>query len=195
MAHGDDATWARAFMASAGVHLGDDAVTRHHSPAWQEARAVATLPERLRQLAVDREVEVREGVASRGDCPLGILIALAHDRAPDVRIAVAGSARLSRAIAELLCGDRESSVLKALARNDSLPLDLLERLAFHKREDVRRLAARRLDQRRGAAVNRTDADAAPDPSGTVQGAVMMVPLPPELRDRWTPTGERLRPAT
>jgi hypothetical protein len=67
-----------------------------------------------------------------------------------------------------------------------LPLDLLEKLAFHKREEVRRVATRRLDERRAAA--------GASPEAQADQGVMVVAIPLELRDRWTPAGDRLRPA-
>jgi hypothetical protein len=74
-----------------------------------------------------------------------MLATLAHDHRVAVRIAVAANTATTRAIVEHLMGDRDASVVKALARNDSTPVDLIERIATHRKADVRRVAARRLD--------------------------------------------------
>ena len=176
----EDNGWARAFMASSSVSMSDATRAREFPPEWHEARADATQPERLLRLAVHRNHWVREAVANRDDCPLGVLITLAHDRAVDVRVAVAANKRIGRAVAEHLITDRETSVLRALIHNDRVPEDLIEKLAFHRRDAVRLAAAKRIDSRPLAAL-------APTPG------LVIVPLPAELRDRPTPQSPRLRP--
>lgn len=176
----EDNGWARAFMASSGVSMSDTTRAREMPPEWYEARADATVPERLLRLAVHRDHWVREAVARREDCPLGVLITLAHDRALDVRVAVGANRRISRAVAEHLMNDREVSVLKALIHNERVPEDLIERLAFHRRDQVKLAAARRMLE---------------TPSPPQQGPphLVVVPIPSELRDRAAPLSARLRP--
>ena len=176
----EDNGWARAFMASSSVSMSDATRAREMPPEWHEARAEATPPARLLRLAVHRDHWVREAVALREDCPLGVLITLAHDRAVNVRVAVAANTRIGRAVAEHLVTDRENSVLRALIHNERVPEDLIERLAFHKRDSVRLAAAKRIDAR-------PTAPPAPGPG------LVIVPLPAELRDRAMPQSARLRP--
>ena len=176
----EDSGWARAFMASSSVSMSDATRTRDLPPEWHEARADATAPARLLRLAVHSDHWVREAVALREDCPLGVLITLAHDRALDVRVAVAANKRIGRAVAEHLITDRENSVLRALIHNERVPEDLIERLAFHKRDAIRLAAAKRIDARPNAAP-------APTPG------LVIVPLLAELRDRARPPSARLRP--
>jgi len=176
----DDSGWARAFMASSSVSMSDATRARDLPPEWHEARADATAPDRLLRLAVHRDHLVREAVALREDCPLGVLITLAHDRAVDVRVAVAANKRIGRAVAEHLIADRETSVLRALIHNARVPEDLIERLAFHKRDTVRLAAAKRIDSR-------------PTTSPAPTPGLVIVPLPHELRDRALPQTVRLRP--
>jgi hypothetical protein len=88
---------------------------------------------------------VREIVAGRPDCPLGILITLTHDRVPDVRAAVAGNPIASSSILEHLADDKSVEVILALVDNPALSPELLERLAFHRRPEVRAQAAVKLN--------------------------------------------------
>ena len=176
----EDNGWARAFMASSSVSMSDATRTREYPPEWHEARADATPPERLLRLAVHRDHWVREAVAHREDCPLGVLITLAHDRAVDVRVAVAANQRIGRAVAEHLITDRETAVLRALIHNEHVPEDLIDKLAFHRRDTVRLVAAKRIDAR------------PPSTHASTPGLVI-VPLPAELRDRSIPQTARLRP--
>lgn len=189
MAGPGESSWTRALMASSGIAMGHDEMPRHATPEWREAAAKETPLSRLHKLAQARDPEVREVIARRDDCPMGLLAALSHDRSAHVRAGVAGNRRLTRAVAEHLAQDRDVRVLKSLARNQQTPLWLLERMALHRKEDVRRVASRRLDERLGsgsAVLSRTEAleaHAGPRRSGE---------LPAELRDRveaapmWTP---------
>jgi hypothetical protein len=108
---------------------------------------------------------VREIIASRSDCPLGIMVTLTHDRETDVRAAVAGNTSASRTVMEHLTDDKQIPVLEALINNPALPPDLLEAMAFHRRSEVRGLVTARLD---GASA----------PSAQQQDGAT-----PELRDR------------
>jgi hypothetical protein len=171
-----DGAWSRALLASSGVTMHGSDDPHHASAQLREARAEDTPRVRLRALATARDPDVREAVARRSDCPVGALASLAHDRKDDVRVAVAANPSAGRAIIEHLMHDRSSSVLAAIARNPATDRDLLESLAVHRREEVRRVAARELD-----------------------GGLREVPapidephLPPELRDRSAAAAE---PAT
>ena len=88
---------------------------------------------------------VRATVAGRDDCPLGLMVTLAHDFHIDVRCAVARNPIAQRTVMAYLAADRHVEVLKALIENPSLPEEILEELAFHKKKEVRAAAAERLD--------------------------------------------------
>lgn len=160
-------------MASSGVALAHDGGPRHASPEWLEASAPETPLARLQQLASCKEIAVREVVARRLDCPMGLLATLAHDVRSEVRAGVAGNPRITQAVAEHLVGDKDPRVLKALSRNHVAPLELVQRLALHKRDEVRRVAVRQLQERMELR--------APEASQGTRGD-----LPFELRDRVAP---------
>ena len=171
MAGGEGSSWTRALMASSGVALAHDAGPRHASPEWLEASAPETPLSRLQKLASCKEIAVREVIARRLDCPMGLLATLAHDARSEVRAGVAGNPRITQAVAERLVDDKDPRVLKALSRNHDIALDLLQRLVTHKKDEVRRVAARQLDERLAKG------QSAEAPAGD---------LPFELRDRVTP---------
>lgn len=173
MAGGDGSSWTRALMASSGVALAHDVGPRHASPEWLEASAPETPLARLQALAGCKEIAVREVVARRLDCPMGLLATLAHDARSEVRAGVAGNPRITQAVAEHLVGDKDPRVLKALSRNHEIPLQLVQRLAAHKKDDVRRVAVRQLHERMELR--------APDLTQGAGGD-----LPAELRDRVAP---------
>jgi len=96
-------------------------------------------------LGSSRNALVRGAVAARPDCPLGLMVTLAHDYSAEVRCAVARNASAQRTVMVYLASDRSVDVLKALLQNPSLPPDVVEELAFHKKSEVRSAAAARLD--------------------------------------------------
>ncbi len=96
-------------------------------------------------LAQSRNRTVRETIASRGDVPLGIQAALAQDDATEVRSAIAGNAHTVRSVLDHLRSDKSQAVLASLLANANVPLEIVEGLAFHRRTEVRRLAASRLN--------------------------------------------------
>ncbi len=173
MAGGDGSSWTRALMASSGVALGHDNGPRHASAEWVEASTQETPLRRLQELASCREIAVREVVARRPDCPMGLLATLAHDARSEVRAGVAGNPRITQAVAEHLVADKDPRVLKALSRNHAIPVGLVQRLASHKKDDVRRVALRQLQERMelGSAA-----------ASSTRGG----DLPFELRDRVSP---------
>lgn len=154
----DDASWSRALMASAGVAVHGQGERTHRSAQWHEAAAIDTPRPRLLVLGMSRDPEVRCLVGARPDCPMGMLSTLAHDRHTEVRQAVAGNARLVDAVAQVLSKDRSPEVLKALARNEGIDIALIQRLALHKREDVRRVAAKTLNARTAPGAEAATAD-------------------------------------
>ncbi|WP_084074138.1 hypothetical protein [Demequina sp. NBRC 110052] len=182
MSGSDDSSWSRALMASSGIALDHGEASQQRSAEWHEAGSAALTRERLMQLASHREAEVREVIALRGDCPMGVLATLAYDRRPQVRRAVAASARVATAIAAHLSTDRDPSVLRALARNPVVADEVLQGLARHRREEVSatadRMLAARAEERANRASGRDLRAGATGPS-----------LPSELRDRYesTPT--------
>lgn len=182
-----DSSWTRALMASSGIAVGHDQTPRHESAEWHEASAAGTSLARLQKLATFRDESIRTLVARRVDCPIGLLATLAFDRSSDVRAGVAGNPRITEPVAEHLARDRDPKVVKALARNHAIDLALLQRLAVHRKEDVRRVASRNLDER----VYGHDSNAV----APVQSEVKQSALPAELRDRvaappeWLPAAE------
>jgi hypothetical protein len=97
--------------------------------------------------AQSKNAMVREIIAAREDLPLGLMVTLAHDGSEDVRAAIAGNPSATSVILEHLAADRSTAVLVALIENPCLNSELLEAMLFHKRPDVRRAAADRLDSR------------------------------------------------
>jgi hypothetical protein len=187
----NDMSWTRALMASSGIAIGHDPAVRHASPEWHEAADADTPLNRLQKLATCKESEVRTVVARRADCPMGILASLAFDHDSDVRAGVAGNPRITEAVSTHLARDRDAKVVKALARNHAIGLALLEGLALHKKDDVRRVASRNLDERIQGAEERGGAEADRLLAPTAGGGRSQMPL--ELRDRveaqveWLPT--------
>jgi len=178
----NDTSWTRALMASSGIAIGHDATVRHASPEWHEAAASDTPLQRLQKLATCKEGEVRELIARRSDCPMGVLASLAFDHDSAVRAGVAGNPRITDAVAVHLARDRDAKVVKALARNHAIGLAMLEGLAMHKKDDVRRVASRNLDERVHGAEGRDateDAAVRAHNRGGPCGSLM----PLELRDR------------
>lgn len=99
----------------------------------------------LQTMGHSRNAYVREIIAGRPDCPLGLMVTLAHDYVPDVRVAVAGNASALQSVMEYLARDKHTGVVTALVANPSLPLHVLSDLALHKRREVREAALTRLD--------------------------------------------------
>src|SRR6478735_8773523 len=83
-----------------------------------------------------RNALVRASIAARADCPLGLMVTLAHDFSADVRAAVARNSHAQRTVMAYLSADRSVDVLRALLENPSLPGEIVEELAFHKKSAV-----------------------------------------------------------
>ena len=164
----DDGSWSRAFMASSGIGVGS-ARRREESPEWHEASGADLPRHRFAELAHHRDVEVREVLARRTDCPMAVLASLAHDARPAVRVAVAANGAANRAVLEHLASDRDLSVVKAVARNRATSPELRAQLATHRKPEIRRVVERFLAQEQAVAVGERD---------TAESA-----LPPELRER------------
>lgn len=107
---------------------------------------------RIAELGASRNALVRATVAARPDCPLGLMVSLAHDYHADVRSAVARNPIAQRTVMAYLSADRSVEVVKALLANPSLPSEILDELAFHKKQEVRSVAAARLDAGAPAAL-------------------------------------------
>ncbi|WP_291378184.1 hypothetical protein [Demequina sp.] len=99
----------------------------------------------LLPLGGSRTVAVRAIVAARLDCPLGLMVTLAHDYHPDVRCAIASNPSAQRSVLAYLAADRHVEVVRAVVDNPSLPPDLLDELSFHKKSPIREAAAQRLN--------------------------------------------------
>lgn len=136
------------------------------SPEVAEASADAITRERLVELGASHNKMVREIVAARADCPLGLLVTFAHDHVVSVRVAVASNPIALRSVMAYLSADRAIEVVEALIGNPSLPPEILNEIAFHRKGRVRDVAAIRLNAV-GEGAGRSDEDA----------------HTPELRDR------------
>lgn len=179
-----DASWTRALMATSGITFSVSDAPAHLPAEWHEASAVGTPIARLQKLAMHRHPDVRAAVARRLDCPIGVLASLAHDRVTSVRCAVASNPRLVTAVAEQLMRDRDVAVLKSLARNDAVSLTILQALALSRKEDVRHVAARRLDAR----VHGGDAARlSPRDQAALAGQLEPPPGAPQHIVTWMPT--------
>lgn len=127
------------------------------SPEVLEAQQPGLHRTHIMALGASRNVLVRTNVAARADCPLGLMVTLAHDYHADVRSAVARNPTAQRTVMAYLAADRTPSVVLALLENPSLPADILEELAFHKKAAVRAAAAHRLDAGLAPVVEAEDA--------------------------------------
>ncbi len=170
-------------MASTGVALDHDDGDAGPSHEWLEAGAADLARPTLLRYASHRDARIRETIALRPDCPIGVLATLAFDADRSVRRAVAASPRIIAAIATELLQDRDREVLHSLARNPRTDAATLEILASHRRGDIRRIAARTLldleGRQEGSAAQDHDLDSA---------------VPHELRDRWRPQSAESSPS-
>lgn len=98
-------------------------------------------------LAQSRSASVREAVAKRDDVPFGVQAALSSDDVHEVRAAIAANPRAAISVMHHLAADPHHCVLLALASNVNAPREVAERLASHRRADVRNAALRRLEGR------------------------------------------------
>lgn len=115
------------------------------SPAVRAASDPALTKNELLELGGSRNYAVRAAVAARPDCPLGLMVTLAHDVSADVRVAVALNDHAQRSVMQYLASDRNVAVVVALLSNPALPRDILDELAFHRQARVRHAAAERMD--------------------------------------------------
>ncbi len=98
-------------------------------------------------LAQSRSGSVRELIAQRHDVPFGVQAALSNDDAHEVRVAIAANPRAAVSVMRHLAADPHHCVLVALASNPSVPREVAQKLAGHRRADVRTAAIRRLERR------------------------------------------------
>jgi hypothetical protein len=128
------------------------------SPEADEAMQPGLHRAHLQALSQSKNWLVREVIGAREDCPLGVMVGLAHDSHQEVRMAVAGNPSVARTVMEHLARDRSPEVVIALLGNPTLDMDIVESLAYHKRPDIRGAASARLDA--GVDSVRVTADAA-----------------------------------
>lgn len=162
-------------MASSGIGV-SQVRRRQQSPEWHEASGADLARPRFAELAHHRDVDVRETLARREDCPMAVLATLAHDARAVVRVAVAANPAARPAILEHLAKDRDTAVAKAVARNRAAPATLRQELCGHRKGEVRRAALRAVAEHgqmnpTGDLTARTD-------------------VPAELRDATQPHEER-----
>ena len=98
-------------------------------------------------LAQSRSGAVRGMVAKREDVPFGVQAALSNDDIHDVRAAIAANPRAAISVMHHLAEDSHHCVLLALASNPNAPREVAQKLANHRRADVRNAALRRLERR------------------------------------------------
>lgn len=128
------------------------------SAELEEAQQPGLHKTHIMALGASKNHLVRATVAGRDDCPLGLMVTLAHDYHLEVRCAVARNPIAQRTVMAYLAADRHVEVLKALIENPSLPEEILEELAFHKRKEVRAAAAARLDSEVPGVVHEEEED-------------------------------------
>lgn len=131
---------ARGFQLAPGTHA-----------EVREAQNPELTKSELLPLGASRSAAVRTIVAAREDCPLGLMVTLAHDYHVDVRCAIASNPSAQRSVLAYLAADRHVEVVKAVIGNPSLPSDILDELAFHKKAAVREAATRQLDSQNAQA--------------------------------------------
>ena len=115
------------------------------SPEVQEAMQPGLHRAHIQALGQSKNWMVREAIAARVDCPLGVMVGLAHDSHTEVRTAVAGNPSIARTVMEHLARDKHAEVVVALVHNPSVEMDIVEALAFHKKPEIRTAAGQRLD--------------------------------------------------
>lgn len=115
------------------------------SPEVDEAMQPGLHRAHLQALSQSKNWLVREVIGAREDCPLGVMVGLAHDSHQEVRTAVAGNRSIARTVMEHLARDRAPEVVIALIANPAVEMDIVEALAYHKRADIRGAASARLD--------------------------------------------------
>ena len=91
-------------------------------------------------LAQSRNRAVRETIASRDDVPLGVQAALAQDDAAEVRAAVAANAHTMRSVLDCLSLDKNRAVLVPCSAIRACTFEIVDRLAFHRKAEIRKLA-------------------------------------------------------
>lgn len=165
------------------------------SPDIERAQAPQLTKAELLEFGSSRNRLVRGVVAARPDCPLGLMVTLAHDFDTEVRIAVAGNSSALESVLRYLAADKNADVVLAVIGNQRTPHDTIEELAVHKNAKIREAAVERLE--------------APS-QGLVQAAVPLTPgrgvpvLSPgspmprtmadaEFVDNWTGTGTGTMP--
>ena len=126
------------------------------SPEVDEALQPGLHRAHVQALAQSKNWLVREVIAGRDDCPLGVMVGLAHDSHTEVRTAVAGNQVIARTVMEHLARDRHLDVIVALLRNPATDMDIVESLAFHKKSEVRAAASARLDSGETVATRAPD---------------------------------------
>lgn len=145
MADNRDQGWGRVMLASSGVTLEGHGTDSYGPDSAMVEATSSSLPiPRMKELASNGRIDVREAIAMRPDCTSGILASLAFDPKADVRVAVAGNERTQKVVLEHLAKDRDGNVAAAVARNARTHEGLLGLLTRHRKPDVRRIAVKRL---------------------------------------------------
>ena len=133
-------------------------------PGLDKARVVA--------LGASRNNLVRATIASRQDCPLGLMVTLAHDFSAEVRCCVARNPLAPRTVMAYLSADRSVDVVKALVENPSLTARARSRSS----RSTRRGTCARPRPRDSTALTRPAARAATEDVHTPELAEHVVPI-------------------
>lgn len=160
------------------------------SPDIVRAQAPELTKAELLEFGASRNRLVRGVVASRADCPLGLMVTLAHDFDTEVRMAVAGNSSALESVLRYLAADKSVDVVLAVTENPRTPRETIEELAVHKNSRVREAAVLRLE---------APAQGPPTVTGAVtpsRGVPVLNPGSPmprtmadaEFVDEWTGTG-------
>ena len=160
------------------------------SPDIVKAQAPDLSKAELLEFGASRNRLVRGVVAGRPDCPLGLMVTLAHDFDTEVRIAVAGNSSALESVLRYLAADKNTDVVLGVIANPRTPLETIEELAVHKNSKVREAAVERLE----APAQSQTAMATPVTPG--RGVPVLSPGSPmprtmadaEFVDEWTGTG-------
>lgn len=156
-------------MALSGMDIREAHEPTPAKPEVEEATTATNSPQRLVELASSKDTNVRIAVASRPDCPMGLLATLVYDRKTEVRVAVAANPNVVTAVAEQLATDKERQVLMALVSNPGVDISVLKNLTQHRKDDIKLMAAAAIEER----ANKQQTNWWDEPSA----------LPAELRDR------------
>ena len=107
----------------------DESEYLNHKNRFAQAQNPNTNPERLQELAEDKEKDVRANVARNSNTPISILEEFFHDKEIDVRANLARNSSIPISMLEKLADDKEPYIRKNVMYNINAPIDMLEKLS------------------------------------------------------------------